>query len=588
MKTANENDLLQLGTSTPVTGAAVGGLMKSGNVSGGSPVGGALESGFSSRGSPVGGALESGFSATTRLVNVGLQAGITAPKPHVHPFFAHAAMSRPAMRAGRMGVYTPNNKPLFNSALSGFIAGVYLTVPISDTNPADYAGIVNQAEVFAESMDEQLAPTTISEAQEQLIFGMSKSESAYRWTTNTPLSDYTGVTAAILALLFAAGSAIQPVTPPGGGPWTQTLEVISANDTNAGVEAAGGSAIGLQDVAFGGTADSGTHGNAFAGSGGVANGGNSTAFCQGTANRYNDFAVGVSSVATSVTSGTGSAAAFGGGVVIGDQSFGSGGSAVTGTASAGFNGSTVDGDGSFAACQGIVNGNDGFAATGGNSSGGNVAFNTGTASTSYAFAAGPFAVAQGQYSTAFAGGEAVGTRDFAAGFNSFASSPGAGSAVAFSGGGALNDGAFAVTTATAHGVNSAAFGSAIASGLFDFASGPGSVATSVSAGGAFAVGGGSALNDGAVSLGVNTVSSIGGCKIGIDGGSLFSANADGDGTTEIDCGANNVFAIGNVATQFTVGAAGAASALPANPSFYMQVSFPSMPGTFVCPFYAAT
>ena len=207
-------------------------------------------------------------------------------------------------------------------------------------------------------------------------------------------------------------------------------------------------------------------------------------------------------------------------VATGTNSFASGASTASGTESIAVGGSTASGSSSAAFGSGQ-------------------ALNTGT------LAAGA-GVAQGFYATAVSGGLAYGNssfaacqatansdQDFAAGVGSVSTGDGSVGAVAFGGGQATHDGAFAACSGVATGLNSMAFGAC-------------------------------------------TVTEDAAYKIGTDGGALVSLNADGAGTAEIDAGANGILAFGNVLNQTTVGAAGVASATPASPDLYLLITIPGL------------
>ena len=128
----------------------------------------------------------------------------------------------------------------------------------------------------------------------------------------------------------------------------------------------------------------------------------------------------------------------------------------------------------------------------------------------------------------------------------------------------------AFNEATASGQASAAFNSSTANDANDFACANGVAGNGTSTGANFAActgsqalgGGSAALAGGTVAAAATGSAAIGGCnvavpagyKLGTDGGALFSANADGNGTAEIDCGANQSFVLNNIATQATIGA----------------------------------
>src|SRR5208337_1987518 len=66
---------------------------------------------------------------------------------------------------------------------------------------------------------------------------------------------------------------------------------------------------------------------------------------------------------------------------------------------------------------------------------------------------------------------------------------------------------------------------------------------------AFCGGQTSAVATSSAAIGENSVNFPDAYKLGTDGAALVSLNADGLGTTEIDCGANTLLKIGNVGTQ---------------------------------------
>ena len=73
-------------------------------------------------------------------------------------------------------------------------------------------------------------------------------------------------------------------------------------------------------------------------------------------------------------------------------------------------------------------------------------------------------------------------------------------------------------------------------------------------------------------IGRCTVAGDNAYKLGDDSAAFYSANADGLGTAEIQCGANQNLAITNAASQTTVGAAGGADPLPVSPDSYLLIT----------------
>ena len=354
-----------------------------------------------------------------------------------------------------------------------------------------------------------------------------------------------------------------------------------------GAFAVGGSATGNHSYAFGSLSLAAGAG-AFAHGGGVANGDFSVALVDSTANGYGSlagggtaFATGIYSVALaggqavhdfdfasglgSIASGGGlgaGATAFGGGQAGGDGSFAAGiGSqaydalGVTVVGATAFGGGIAEADAAFSCSGGIAYDTQSFAHGGGSEAHGLAAFaasggrtgqvydtavSEGNASGQASFAANLGSYATGLYSSAFCGGAAQGVNDFAAGLLSVANNGLANpvyGAVAITGSSALADGAFAASGGFTNGARSVAIGS----------------------------------------CNVPFPSSY---KIGDDAGSYFWANSDGFGSAEVRCGATQILDIENVQTQFGVGAAGAAQAVPASPDLYLVLTINGTPYAF--------
>ena len=448
----------------------------------------------------------------------------------------------------KLVMYVPNNNALYNAALCGFMAGVHLAKFLVDSDPADYTGIVDEAQQFAIEVDQAIPAATPNASQAQLVFGLAESSSAYRYTTNTPATSYAQNAAAIAAAYSKASLGLTPLPAPGGGPWEQTGgvgTVIDTIDVTAPIQGAGGVANSVSSVAFGANSlASGIAATAFGG--GSALGNNSFAVAGGYAPGYSAMAMG--------------------GVAEGDSSFAGPNSSAIGYVSAGFcAGSAWDiydfavGYGSFANNGTLGAGLRGAAAFGG-----------GTATVDGAFACAE-SFASGFDSTALSRGNASGicscavASGVAYGDFSFAASN------------AVSTGAFssAFATGIANGVGSFAASGGTASGWYDFAIGGGSMANNGTVGpatGCIAMAGGLVTADHSAAIGACSVSIANAYKLGDDGASQFSANDDAAGTTSITCGANQNLAIVNVATQGTVGAAGGASPLPLSPDGYLLIT----------------
>ena len=305
----------------------------------------------------------------------------------------------------RMKLYVPNNPGLYNAAISGFLAGVHQTMYLTDNVAADYASIVSEAAVFAEAVDLQIPAASPGTANEEFIFGISQAESAYRYTTSTPLAAYSVVAKAIAALYIASNTAFSPVAPPGGGitqltgdvvagpgtgsqaatlkaidgiavpsptgtqstltynagvftwanaVWEETLGVVSPVDGTSSVLIAGGlvsdesfafngSAYGLHSFSAGATV-SGDYAVGLAG--GIADGYQSTAIgnaAQSTVDH--DVAIGVNAQAQG--DGTNGALAFMGSAATHDLAIAGAGANVTGVGSVGFGSVIINQDGAY-------------------------------------------------------------------------------------------------------------------------------------------------------------------------------------------------------------------------------------------------
>jgi hypothetical protein len=130
------------------------------------------------------------------------------------------------------------------------------------------------------------------------------------------------------------------------------------------------------------------------------------------------------------------------------------------------------------------------------------------------------------------------------------------------------DSSFAASNSNAAGEWASAFGSATAQGM-----------------NSFAASGADVTSDGSAAIGPFEADFLNEWAIGQTGGPSVDLNSDGAGTVTITCGANNGLAIEEVATQTTVGAAGAASALPAFPLGYLVLLDLNGGGKVVIPYY---
>jgi hypothetical protein len=439
-----------------------------------------------------------------------------------------------------------NNPGLYNGALTGVIAGFVNTRFTAQTDPAIYAALIAEAEAFATILD-GLIPfdSTLNDSKTQTLTTIVTGAFASRYQVGgaNVNAGLTALAQGLAVLYTGTATALTPIAPAGASYWQLSgggsLEPATAQAA-VSIAAAGSTPTdGQESAAFAGGIASGLQSCGVAG--GDATGQNSFAGCAGsTTGADNDCAL-AGGDAVGGSSFAACAAAFGGGP----------GSATTGLGAAALSCGQAHGTNSFAACS-----------------------NTAVA---------------------------VGTFDCAIGLATNANSSGSGNnigCVALCGGTATGDASCAVAMGTASGTNSFASSGGNASGTSAtavsgasataaacFAANVGSIAGGGSVVGSTALCGGETSADGCAAIGSNVCTVPNSFKLGTDGGSLFSSNADGTGTTQIDCGANQKLAIGNVATQSTVGAAGGASALPVTPSGYLALSLPGLAATFVIPYY---
>jgi hypothetical protein len=107
-----------------------------------------------------------------------------------------------------------NNDGVYNAAVDGFVAGVYMARPSDSVGLAGANALAEQAQLFAQAVDSAIAPGTPSQAQLDLVGDLCQSITANKYVKGFPQSAFTATAAGIAVLYNAVEPVLIPIPPP--------------------------------------------------------------------------------------------------------------------------------------------------------------------------------------------------------------------------------------------------------------------------------------------------------------------------------------------------------------------------------------
>jgi hypothetical protein len=126
-----------------------------------------------------------------------------------------------------LGSYSPHNASVYDAALGGFASGIFQArYPDSPS----YTALAEQAALFAQALDAEIAPATIATEVVNLIGEFVANVIGQRWAAGLPLSAYEEIVPGILLAIDTFASVMVPTTPP----VTTSVQVVRYNIPNSG------------------------------------------------------------------------------------------------------------------------------------------------------------------------------------------------------------------------------------------------------------------------------------------------------------------------------------------------------------------
>lgn len=107
-----------------------------------------------------------------------------------------------------------NNDGVYNAAVDGFVAGVYMARPSDSVGLAGANALAEQAQLFAQAVDSAIAPGSPSQAQLDLVGDLCQSITANKYVKGFPQSAFAATAAGIAVLYNAVEPVLIPIPPP--------------------------------------------------------------------------------------------------------------------------------------------------------------------------------------------------------------------------------------------------------------------------------------------------------------------------------------------------------------------------------------
>ena len=106
--------------------------------------------------------------------------------------------------------YIPNNPLLYNAALTGFVNGVYQLIFLGNSSSISFDDVLDDAELFAETVDSLIPPTSSSLSTAEAIYGICQSTNSQRYDRGTH-----GYSEAAIAVVNKYADLIAAMVPNG-------------------------------------------------------------------------------------------------------------------------------------------------------------------------------------------------------------------------------------------------------------------------------------------------------------------------------------------------------------------------------------